>query len=258
MCKLLYHASAARSIWTGLIATHRSKVSPSFTILEKPAALHTSEELERLFLRWKKVERSWLRSTSDLKPALLTPPGSPGQHHLLRGGRWLLYSSHNGEVYYCNLEARFPEFSLLSPSPLPGHSFRFTFMAVDEDLESPMLSFNIAICCVPGARDDDPCLDIWHGTLVLNDRNQSIRLQAERSFHLPLFPYLGSPQSLLSLFGSCVAYDTSGPGKSDIAIINWKNLRTGVQYSRKIVARNSNISLTSVSPVNISIMYHQR
>lgn len=121
-------------------------------------------------------------------------------------------------------------------------------MSVDEDWESPILSFHLATCCGPYFRDTS-WLDVWRGTLVLDDRNQPVGLQAKRLARLPLSPDLGKPHSL-SLFGDCVAYIERE--KHEIVIINWKKPWKEIQHSRKILVPVT--KLHDVSPMDISNM----
>lgn len=204
-------------------------------------------------MRWKKVERAWLKNTSDLKQTWLTPPDALNQIYLLRGGRWLLCCDCYGEVSYCDLDAGHPELLPLIPAPdTPDRSSRIVLMSVDEDWTSPILSFNVAICSTPCFTQDRTQINIWRATLVLDDQRQSLGLRAEHLFHLPISPILMTPCESISLLGSYIAFD-AGPmdreGKASIIIVDWKKGQVESQCSSKTLMYDRSELSMSVSSI---------
>ncbi|XP_006457205.1 hypothetical protein AGABI2DRAFT_123075 [Agaricus bisporus var. bisporus H97] len=237
-CSVFYTISKSRDIWENLIQTHAAATHGPPTTLEKPMYMYSACKLEEHFLRGARNESKWLDNI-PFEERSIPSPHKFRHCHLLRGGRWFICSATGGEVLYCDLES--PGFGLvpLIPYPFPYPCDSITSMAIEEDNEAEILSFNIALVHVleedwlyrssgETAVTGDSRVDVWFGKVVLGEDGNGTHLHAEKLASVPLPVYLGKPILGASLRGSLLAFTVEwesldGFGtQCDAIILDWK------------------------------------
>jgi hypothetical protein len=200
VCKALQNASKTRSVWLNLCRPHLSptETAPQTLHLERPIKLHTSHDLEFLFLRLKSADIGW--RTDDSPPARkreIETTNPAKCIHLVEGGRWLLVASETGCITYLDLDASTPTESILIPDQfeppirvlyLPEIKVK---MSIDMDNDSAFLSFNLLLSISIDDTPPDPKahgVQIWKVSLALNDQQQGVGLKAEQLASFPLEP----------------------------------------------------------------------
>ncbi|TFK22422.1 hypothetical protein FA15DRAFT_758013 [Coprinopsis marcescibilis] len=100
-CKVLHSTSQARSVWVALLHRYYLTVFPRPFLLPKPLEHCASSELEALIT-------GWFRDVRDFSDEFSPPQTSTLQVNIkehkklgtIPGGRFMLYSAHEGSVYY--------------------------------------------------------------------------------------------------------------------------------------------------------------
>ncbi|EKM75271.1 hypothetical protein AGABI1DRAFT_109551 [Agaricus bisporus var. burnettii JB137-S8] len=252
-CTLLYNASKSREIWDNLIRIHAAAAHGPPTIFDKPMCMYNAAKLEERFLRWMKTESTWLNEIPLDEKYIPDSSHEFLYSHLLRGGRWLICSDFGGEVLYCDLESPETGFIPLIPYPFSRQRESMTMMAVEEDPESKILSFKIALVHIlfadwmkgPHGQPEvtgDSRVDVWSGRVILDEDGQVMGLQVEQLASVRISLYLGQPLFGVSLRGSLVAFTVQWRlfGTTiyacDVIIIDWKSQPSRSQsFRRKIV-----------------------
>ena len=126
VCRRLKDASHDRSVWLSLFVRYSTDLEPQIFYPERPLNEHTSEELERLLLKWQAVDLTWKQD--DISPTLhhqfSVENGISDCFHLVKGGRWLLVGTTRGEIIYFDLNAPVPSPCTLLSAALNSHSPR--------------------------------------------------------------------------------------------------------------------------------------
>ena len=203
-----------------------------------------------------KVEHAWLRDEVPITQQVITPPRAVERIHLLRGGRWLLCLTFDGELMYCDLDEDTHELRpFVRPLPdIPDDCY--CFMSVEEDLATPLLSFNVAIACTLRSDGKNPdsdfprrsVIEVWHAVLVLDEDNKGVGFRAEFLGRVPLSDYIGQSYHYVSLLGPHIAYDVEVPPerKAYALIFDWTNVtgrcvRKTIPFKRNLL-RSSYVS----------------
>ncbi|KXN84645.1 hypothetical protein AN958_12245 [Leucoagaricus sp. SymC.cos] len=250
-CKRLHNASKAKSIWERLFERHTQRQPKPFAVLERPFTMYSSFELEQWFTRWKRGEIICQDHSLPLRPGLpqkrIAGDSEPSSTYLLRGRWFLTCETFGGFVNYFDLDP--PENTstrALTLIPQPIRRNPMSVMSVEEDWESPLLSFTIALVHIIG-HDFLKCftdfcgesrIDIWRGSLVLDEYNQGRGLQVEHIAQIPLLARLGEPMLSISQLGSLVAFDVRSedqPEGSDVVIFDWKDTSSFSRCLRKTI-----------------------
>ena len=201
----------------------QSRISPPL-YLEQPLGAYSSDEIEKLVLRFKSAEKGWI--TNDSVPArerdlLCDIGGSICKLHLLKGGRWLIVTSNRGSVSYCDLDADALTLRELVP-PYTEREYTLQEFAIDIDLAAASLSFRIALSLYS---DNSPTealiLQILQVNLLIgeNERPTGLACSLISSFK----PNPPRRPKLLSLLGERVAFSHSPTGSrtSKFIVIDW-------------------------------------
>ncbi|KXN84637.1 hypothetical protein AN958_12237 [Leucoagaricus sp. SymC.cos] len=250
-CKRLYDASKVKSIWERLFERHIQRQPKPFAVLERPFAMYSSSELEQRFLRWKRGQMTCEDHSLPIQPGQpqkrIALESEPSSTYLLRGRWFLTCEAFGGFVDYFDLDP--PENTSTQALTLISPSFQgqtMSVMSVEEDWDSPVLSFTIALVHI--MRHDfrenftDCCgesrIDIWRGSLVLDEHNRGRDLQVERVAQIPLLVRLGEPILSISQLGSLVAFDVQSRDQSegsDVVIFDWKDTSSFPRCLRKTI-----------------------
>ena len=146
-CQQLRDASLARPVWLSLVQWYSDTIQPRPFWLEKPLDLYTDLELEYLILRWQS-SRADVRTLSQPKELPLSIPEDYSQSvHLLPGGRWLLFGTHDGSVKYHDLNSHreISEAVTLVPSQFDQDANTTVLLSVDMDPDAEYMTFNLGI-----------------------------------------------------------------------------------------------------------------
>ena len=175
--------------------------------------MYTSEELEHVLLLWNSADIGWQRD--DKRPARerIFAAYQPEIMHLIKGGRWLLVTSdRTGSVTYYDLDARTILGVPLIPGQIPDCGSENADIAIDFHDESPMLSFTIALSLADRSeavqsfeRYSYETVQIWKVSLVLNESNKGVGLEARQLACFPHRPMINTVMTI-SLLGSTIAF----------------------------------------------------
>ncbi|EKM75269.1 hypothetical protein AGABI1DRAFT_132409 [Agaricus bisporus var. burnettii JB137-S8] len=252
-CTLLYNASRSREIWDNLIRIHAAAAYGPPTIFDKPIRMYNAAKLEERFLRWMKTESTWLNEIPLNEKYIPDSSHEFLYSHLLRGGRWFICSDFGGEVLYCDLESPETSFVPLIPYPFSSRRKSMTLMAVEEDPESEILSFRIALVhmlfadYVKGPHGEpevtgDSRIDVWSGHVILDETGQGRGLEVGLLASIPISLYLGQPLFGVSLRGPLVAFTVEWHWfgttiySCDAIIVDWSSWKSqGQSFRRKTV-----------------------
>ncbi|KXN89425.1 hypothetical protein AN958_05716, partial [Leucoagaricus sp. SymC.cos] len=277
-CKRLYDASQVKAIWERFFWRDIHRHPKPFAVLERPFVMYSSSELEQRFLRWKKGE------IACQNHCLSTQPGTPQKHlledshpsttYLLRGRWFLICEAHCGMVTYYDLDppkGHRIECQLLIPEPFDEYSG--SLMSVEEDWNTPFLAFTIVLVHISThdwRRDmSGYCgrsrIDIWRGSLLLDERNHGRALQVEHVAQVPLLARLGEPMRSISQLDSLVTFDVRSkdqPVGSDVVIFDWKDTDAFPKCMRKTIRYdedkyNSGVS-RSLTQSNLRLLPNNR
>ena len=227
--------------------------------LERPVELHTSQELERVFLRWQNVERFWdNESSSSPQERILKSPRPFNTSYILTGGRWALFSTLSGVIYYLDLESEDPTWIPLISCVPPG-SDPISRVCFDESRDSAFLSFRIAICIFfvqlySEESRQPPSISahfmIYQVTPILDEHHRSVGLSARSLTSFQFDDFQGLPMEL-SLQGDFVACHLEVYDKKflQVHVFEWTTeppayiLRRGVAFEgRRIVSQPYRVS----------------
>ena len=175
--------------------------------------MYTSEELEHVLLLWNSADAGW--QCDDKRPARerVFAANQPKIMHLVKGGRWLLVTSHQtGSVTYYDLDAETIVGTPLIPDQIPYCGSKNVHIAIDFQDESPMLSFTIALSLADRSeaiqsleRHSYETVQIWKVSLVLNESNKGVGLEAKQVACFPHRPVINTVMAI-SLLGSTIAF----------------------------------------------------
>ncbi|TFK60960.1 hypothetical protein BDN72DRAFT_965441 [Pluteus cervinus] len=235
-CRLLGEISKSNPVWRNIA---RMELLEDFTtgahelFLERSVEQYKSEELEGLILRWKRAKQNWTID-DGAPPRLRTFEMSFGQVHLIRGGRWLLFTRTTGAVLYLDLDAPgHPSEQILIPER-PGLSH--TTIALDYLPDSDVLTFNLALAVQQYPEEEEGIdsdsaeykIQVWRVCLSRRGNNPDCtdRLTAECLTAFRQEPQ-GSVHSI-SILGDHIAhtlrYETDHNDLTFLVIVKWVDL----------------------------------
>ena len=192
--------------------------------------MYTSEELEHVLLLWNSADIGWQRD--DKRPARerIFAACQPEIMHLIKGGRWLLLTSdRTGSVTYYDLDAQTIVGVPLIPDQIPYCGSKNAHIAIDFHDESPMLSFTIALSLADRSeavqsfeRYSYETVQIWQVSLVLNESNKGVGLEARQLACFPHRPIINTVMAI-SLLGSKIAFRAypHRPRSAYIYVVDW-------------------------------------
>ena len=192
--------------------------------------MYTSEELEHVLLLWNSADIGWQRD--DKRPARerVFAAYQPEIIHLIKGGRWLLVTSdRTGSVTYYDLDARTIVGVPLIPDQIPDCGSENADIAIDLHDELPMLSFTIALSLADRSeavqsfeRYSYETVQIWKVSLVLNESNKGVGLEARQLACFPHRPMINTVMTI-SLLGSKIAFRAypHRARSSHIYVVDW-------------------------------------
>ncbi|KDR78652.1 hypothetical protein GALMADRAFT_137676 [Galerina marginata CBS 339.88] len=228
-CKYLAEASRLFAVWKH---QHKGLSMTIPRLLEAPTDYYKSQELEDLFLRWKRSQIGWRTIDGFYGHRRNIVNDDAMEVHLVKGGRWLLTVQQTGCTMYYDLDAETVAGRLLIPDQLEDHplfrKYRFSSVGVCVDIDetSPILQFNLAFTIARPSDDLSPSSDyltqIWSVSIVFDDSRRVSGLSANL---LASFPRHSAVRFLysMSLLGRYVAFTARDDGLGLYSlIIEWE------------------------------------
>ena len=179
-------------MWFYLYSRYKVTLNPRLHWLDRPLEFYNADELRELVLRPFRAGRAWkidnLNPSSQRNVSLGGTIGSIFE--IIRGGRWLLWATEKGEVHYHDLDlpsSSDPRVLIRWPSNDGGEIHR---MAVYMDIDTPYLTFQLAVLVHGSGRRLDKRkhtplntngakIFVWVIKAVPDDRGHVIDLKAD-------------------------------------------------------------------------------
>lgn len=203
--------------------------------------MHTSHELEHLFLLWKSADAAFSgKSITSVRECAFHSQRSLSWSYLVEGGRWLLTVGSGGAVTYYDLDAESITGTSLIPALInPGPQHKVA-MSVDYDIQSPMFKFNIALYLsdyLP--KPHCKMFQIWSVSLVLDPSHHGVGLVAKSLAMFPLHRQIIAVHSI-SLLGPHLVFTAknSDPKHDHVFIVRWMHgIRQSDIYPLRMLQR---------------------
>ena len=204
---------------------------------DRPLEFYDDRQLQDFFLQPFKVDRAFKTDglAASGSKTFPVPNRIRDAEILIRGGRWLITATEQGEVLYFDLEA-----PAIRPQTLITASERTTTdvlpsIAVDMDDDAPYITFNLAVVPDPFSFDvsdsDLRPIQVWRVTGVPDDRGHVVDLTAEKL--VSFYDREKSMLSSLSIRGNLLAFSLQFD--PIVVIIDWTRVeQPGAQVRQMI------------------------
>ena len=232
-------------MWISIYERYAEDTSaPKVLYLDRPVSMCSSEEIEHAVLRFESTLFNVVMTRQNPEP--MRHAYAPHVHSrvLIRGGRWLLYTTENEQVTYIDFEANPSEVKeevLIPNQRQSSYIGPPVIESVDMDEDSTILSFNLALKLISerfsDSRDEGYVIQIWKVDLVIKD-NRGIGLQAKCIKSINFTSQIHS----ISLLGPHIAMVQSPARYNEVhmVIIDWRKVEEGLpHYPRRVIEPNT-------------------